>query len=1349
MKLVLGSTALLAIAAWASAIATADAGVAAPARELTDPHQVESPRRPDASPVSVADLFYARGSFDASIAPDDKDLVISTNLTGRYNLWLVPMTGGFPIQLTRSDERQWGTVFSPDGNTIVFASDHAGAEMFDLYALPRAGGPVVNLTATDDATESGAIFSPDGRWLAFSKRLKTAPSANIAVMDFASHQVRVLTDEKQPAMQWNAVAFSRDGTAIIANRQEITGATSTVWRIDVATGAAKPVLRGVKSRANLAVDRSPDERWLSLTTETPEGRLQAALYDMQSDHLLLLHPDEWEQHAGHFSPDGARVLFVSHVDGRQVVYQYDVGAGRAQELPFPPGANADYFGKLPVFTSDGKHVVFPHESGTQTVDYESFDLQSRQLTQLTRLGLATIGTDVVPATRIVHYRSADGTLISAVLWVPFNASRDGSSPAVLLAHGGPTGQTEDRFDPNAVALASRGYFVLAPNPRGSTGYGRAFEEANRRDLGGGDLQDYVAGARFLADTGYVDSTRIGITGTSYGGFMTIMALGRAPEVFAAGVEVCGITNWFSMYERGSPALRAYQAGLIGDPVKDRAIYEASSPLTYLHQVRGSLLALQGEMDIRVPKYEAEQVVATLQKLGRTVDAKYYPDEGHGFFKRENQIDALERTVAWFDQHMPKHPPTVSLESLTWLENPTDPRALQWAREQTRRSQDQLQKKGSYAAILAELQRTLKASAPIPNVVLLGVRAVRFDRDSAHPHGLLQVADRSAAGIGAWRTVVDVDALRKAEGKPYELQWYSVKDTCLPPAYDRCLLRLSPAGSDEVELREFDLTTGQFVEGGFRTPASRSFAVWLDRDRLAICHTLYDSAKTIAGWGAAVRIWQRGEALTAAKVVFQAPSTDAILELSGIGEGAGRRVIALRAIDYSHFDMTLIAPDGATTPVGLPARLKPFGLLGTTARHLIVQLAEDATIEGRRIPAETVVAYDVAAPGKSRVQTVYSPRDDEFLNDAIFGIAVSRDAVYLVATRKLVSHLISVTPGSHGWAAREQVAADVGQSLKVGGADPAGSDLIVQTTGYLTPARLELWRPGSQRVPLQAEEPAFDASRFVVEVRSATSKDGTSIDYYLVRPRKLRAGSLTPTLMTGYGAFGISFTPGYLDSEVGGRSLKVWLERGGALALPAIRGGGERGEAWHQAAIRERRQLSYDDFAAVAESLLKSGFTSPAHLGVFGTSNGGLLAATMGTERPDLFGAVVSDVPLTDMLRFPKMGMGAAWMDEYGNPDNVADARVLRTYSPLHNVREGVRYPPFLITISTADNRVGPGHARKLAARLLEVGSTVYFLEDDEGGHGVSDPLTRPEVMAARMTFLIDSLMNSERAAPAR
>ncbi|MFM7274645.1 MAG: prolyl oligopeptidase family serine peptidase [Gammaproteobacteria bacterium] len=232
----------------------------------------------------------------------------------------------------------------------------------------------------------------------------------------------------------------------------------------------------------------------------------------------------------------------------------------------------------------------------------------------------------------------------------------------------------------------------------------------------------------------------------------------------------------------------------------------------------------------------------------------------------------------------------------------------------------------------------------------------------------------------------------------------------------------------------------------------------------------------------------------------------------------------------------------------------------------------------------------------------------------------------------------------------------------------------------------------------------------------------------------------PTLMTGYGAFGISLAPGYFDVWVGGRSLQVWLARGGAIALPAIRGGGERGAEWHRAAMREKRQVSYDDFAAVTEDLITSGFTQPGRLGVFGMSNGGLLSATMGLQRPDLYAAVVSDVPLADMLRFPKMGMGAAWMDEYGNPDDPEAAKALRSYSPLHIVRDGVTYPRFLVTISTEDNRVGPGHARKLAARLEQVGAKVYFLEDQEGGHGVSDPLSRPELMAKRMTFLVDTLM---------
>jgi len=276
----------------------------------------------------------------AAISPDGRDLVISTNLTGRHNLWRVPLAGGFPVQLTRSDDRQWGTVFSPDGKTVVFGSDHAGAEMFDLYAVPREGGPVINLTSTEDATESGEVFSPDGRWLAFRQRRKSAASANIAVMEFGSRHVRVLTDEKLPQMQWSVVTFSADGREIIANRSDITGTTGAVWRIDVATGAAKPALRNAKSRLNLAVDTSVDGRWLSLTIETSEGRRQAALYDTRSDRMTLLHPDSWEQRAGRFAPDSGSVLFVSNVNGRDIVYQYDVASGQSNALPLPAGANA-------------------------------------------------------------------------------------------------------------------------------------------------------------------------------------------------------------------------------------------------------------------------------------------------------------------------------------------------------------------------------------------------------------------------------------------------------------------------------------------------------------------------------------------------------------------------------------------------------------------------------------------------------------------------------------------------------------------------------------------------------------------------------------------------------------------------------------------------------------------------------------------------------------------------------------------------------------------------------------------------------------------------------------------------
>ena len=621
-----------------------------PTRALTDPKSLSSPALEGAAPVPIADLFYVRSSLDAVWSADSKSFIVSTNLTGRFNLWSVAAGGAFPTQLTQSDDRQMGIATSPDGKWVVFESDRGGAEIFDLFAVSAKGGAVVNLTHSDDVSETGTVFSRDSKLIAFNHRFKTGASNNVAVMDFATRTVRVLTHEALPTMQWSVVAFSPDGRFVIANRSNVERTHGAVWRVEVATGAATPVLATGEAGLNTASDISPDGRLLALTTETAAGSLQAAVYDTTTQKLTLVKPDAWEQKAGRFAPDGHSLLMISNVDGRDVIYAYDLASARTEELPLPAGVNSDYFGKMPAFSPDGSRILFPHQSGNMPLDYWILDRSSGKAAPVTRFALGSIDPGKLPKTQIVHYRSADGTVISAFVWMPFNLSRNGHAPAVALPHGGPTGQTMDDFDRDAVALASRGYVVIAANPRGSTGYGRAFQAANHRDLGGGDLTDYVEGVKFLVDSGYVDARRVGITGVSYGGYMTMMAISKTPDVWAAGVEICGITDWFSMYERGSPVLRQYQMGLLGDPVKDKAVYAASSPLTFLGQVKAPLLALAGGNDIRVPAYEAEKVASVLSKDGKTVDLKVYPGEGHGFFKREDQIDALERTVAWFDRY---------------------------------------------------------------------------------------------------------------------------------------------------------------------------------------------------------------------------------------------------------------------------------------------------------------------------------------------------------------------------------------------------------------------------------------------------------------------------------------------------------------------------------------------------------------------------------------------------------------------------------------------------------------------------------------------------------------------------
>lgn len=621
-----------------------------PPREPTDPKSVVSQPLPGAAPVPLADLFFTRGASDAIWVPHADAIVISTNLTGRYNLWTMPANGGFPLQPAQSDDRQSGLAASPDGKWIVFQSDHGGAEIYDLYATPASGGAVVALTNTPDVDEEGAFFSPDGLVLAFTRRPKTEPSANIAVMDFATHRVRQLTHEAAKDHTWSVAAFSHDGKSILADRTNATDTEAEAWLIDIASGRETRLTPPQKY--NAATDIMSDGRYVALTTEPASGIRQAALLDLRDKSVHIVKPDVWRQRSDYFSPDGRTLLFKSYVDGRTTLNKYDVNSGKSEPLSLADGFN-DEASDQTGFSPDGSRIVVAHQASNTPFDFWIVDAKTGAATQLTRLGLASIDPAHLPKAEIVHYKSYDGTVISAFLWMPFNLARDSKAPGVVLPHGGPTAQYVERFDRTAVALASRGFVCIAPNVRGSTGYGHAFEEANHKDLGGGDLKDEIAALHFLVDTGYVDSKRIGITGGSYGGFMTLMAIAKAPGLWAAGVDEYGVIDWQTMLLHEDLPDQQYEEGLLGDPVQDKDVYTASSPLTYMKNATAPLLVLQGDNDARVTKDQAEKVVNVLKSNGRTVDAHFYPEEGHGFFKREDQIDALERTVAWMEKYL-KH-----------------------------------------------------------------------------------------------------------------------------------------------------------------------------------------------------------------------------------------------------------------------------------------------------------------------------------------------------------------------------------------------------------------------------------------------------------------------------------------------------------------------------------------------------------------------------------------------------------------------------------------------------------------------------------------------------------------------
>jgi dipeptidyl aminopeptidase/acylaminoacyl peptidase len=638
-------------------------------RQPTDPKSITSRSNPSVKPVAIEDLYAIPDVDRGSWSPDGKRIVFESDITGRSNIWKMRADGRDAAQLVRSEDRQLAPVWSPDGKWIIYQQDFGGKEIWDLFAVPVAGGEPVNLTDTPDVAESEAVWSPDGAAIAFSSKRKDSSITNLAILDWKTRHIRVLTNEQRQDRGWTAAAWSHDGKSLFASRGTrlrsyrndadrnlSIRSDGDVYIIDLASGKETNLTEHSGDIYFRAVDISPDGKTALIWSNAQAGYYNIGLLDVATRAIRWVTNTQWETRAGTFSPDGARFSYLVNEDGRTRVFLVDTATAKATPVQMPEGVT-NLSGNTTSFSPDNASLLLTYQNSRAPNDLWSYSIASSRAKQLTHSAGSATGLTALPQAQLVHYKSFDGTVISAFLWMPFNLQRNGSNPAIVLPHGGPPRQTSDRFDRDYAWLASRGYVCIAPNVRGSTGYGQKFQEMNIKDIGGGDLQDEVFAVKFLQATGFVDSRRVGITGGSYGGFMTLIALSKNPDGWAAGVDQYGPVSWSTVLQHSDPYIRQMFQSLLGDPATEARVYEDASPLKYIRGVRAPLLVLQGENDPRVPMEESEQVVNILKQEGRVVEVHYYPAEGHGFQKRENLIDAIKRTEQWFDRYLKGGPPS--------------------------------------------------------------------------------------------------------------------------------------------------------------------------------------------------------------------------------------------------------------------------------------------------------------------------------------------------------------------------------------------------------------------------------------------------------------------------------------------------------------------------------------------------------------------------------------------------------------------------------------------------------------------------------------------------------------------
>lgn len=669
----------------------------------------------------------------------------------------------------------------------------------------------------------------------------------------------------------------------------------------------------------------------------------------------------------------------------------------------------------------------------------------------------------------------------------------------------------------------------------------------------------------------------------------------------------------------------------------------------------------------------------------------------------------------------------------WLEEIEGDKAIAWVKERNEHSLGLLASDPRYEPIRTEAEKILTATDRIPYGTYANGEVHNFWQDDTHVRGIWRKAslDSYKTDTPDWQTVLDLDALAEAEGENWV---YKSPLSCLRPEHRRCIVRLSRGGKDAVVLREYDAVDKRFVEDGFTVPEGKQWSAWVDRDTLLIATEHGGGNLTTSGYPRQVRLWRRGTPLDEAKLVFESPEDDALAYPVTVHRPEGVSVFVLRVPEFFKQEVLAVEADGSTISLPLPADVD---FQGTFDGRLLALLRSDWQVHEAAIPKGSLVSLDLEDLKAGRIDsltTVVAPMQGVAIDE----VSIGGEAVLVSLLDTVKGRLLAASPDGDGWAVRD-VALPENGSVNVVTADAFSGVAMVNFEQFLAPDTLYLIDGESAPDAIKSLPARFDPEPYMTEQRFAVSKDGTRVPYFVVRAKDTVFDGTTPTLLYGYGGFEISITPSYL-----GPLSKEWLTRGGAYVVANIRGGGEFGPQWHQAALKFNREKAYDDFIAVAEDLIAKKLTSPRHLGIRGGSNGGLLVGATFTRRPDLFNAVICAVPLLDMLRYHKLLAGASWIGEYGDPEDPEMAAYIRSYSPYQNVSASGSYPEVFFFTSTKDDRVHPGHARKMAARMMQQGHPVIYYENIEGGHGGAANLKqRAKVTALEAVYLLRKLKDPE------